>query len=523
MRIKHNHISRHLANVVPKLFFPRSQIASVDATVIQRSTITRNLTLLLVVLFSIVTIRDGHYWGDDFAQYLQHAHNIIQLKSYSESGYIYNPLNPTVGPRAYPPGYPYILAPLVGLYGLNLAVCKMVNVLLWTLSLLIILRLISRDLSEKNVWAWLVIVGFCPVYWVFRDRLESEHLFIPLWYATLLVTDDWYRFQRVYGSQFLHGVILGSLIFMACSTRTVGLVLLPTIVLCEIIVAQRMTRVGVVASLTAILLLVLERLILPASGSGYIEHFRNFSLGRLASNAYCYTTAFSVIWENLHWDNARKIAGITFAIIASIGFLKANYPRGTPLGIAHVVYFVVIIVWPSVDGVRLILPLLPGFVFYLLIGCASFKVSPYAANAACMGLLLFTLLSYATYYSSADFRRISEGVETPPAQELFEFVRYHADPDEVCLFFKPRALALYTGHRSSAYPLGVDVNQFLNYATTVGAKMMIARLSTDDIGHHSSEKMLRQLAISNLDKVFVNSEFIVYRWGSVNRRPVFHE
>jgi hypothetical protein len=102
-------------------------------------------------------------------------------------------------------------------------------------------------------------------------------------------------------------------------------------------------------------------------------------------------------------------------------------------------------------------------------------------NAGGIVLLMFSMMSYGAFYSTTDFGRLSEGVETRPAQELFDFVRNHTQPDEACLFFKPRALALYTGRRSSAYPLGTDEQEFWKYATAVGAKLIIVREGAADL------------------------------------------
>ena len=69
----------------------------------------------LIGLFYLATIRPGHAWGDDFAQYIHHARNLATGVPYAATGYIYNPYNPTIGPRTYPPGFPLLLAPVVKL------------------------------------------------------------------------------------------------------------------------------------------------------------------------------------------------------------------------------------------------------------------------------------------------------------------------------------------------------------------------------------------------------------------------
>ena len=55
----------------------------------------------------------------DYAQYLLHAKAIIQGRSYSDTGYIFHSDAWSVGPRAYPPGLPLTLAPIVAVAGIH--------------------------------------------------------------------------------------------------------------------------------------------------------------------------------------------------------------------------------------------------------------------------------------------------------------------------------------------------------------------------------------------------------------------
>ncbi len=474
--------------------------------------LTRYGTIGLIGIVFLATIRDGHTWGDDFAQYLKHAENICHLRPYSDTGYIYNPQNAIIGPRAYPPGFPAALALVSVICGSTLTVFKIVDVLFFVVALLIAVRLFSRDLHQRNVLIFLIIVGFSPVYWEYKDNIASEHLFMPLWYATLLVADDWYRQKKVYGSQTLHGALLGLLIFLTCATRTVGTVLLPTIFVCEALIARRVTRVGVVAILTSVFLLALQRLVLPASGSGYVEQLSGISLKSMASNAYSDISAFALIWQNPYWPGVRKLTGLVFVILAAVGFLRANLRQPTSVGIALAGYFALIVVWPSADGVRMILPLFPGFLFYLLIGIGTWRPFQYSANAGSLALLVFSLISFGAAYSAADFGRLSTGVETPAAQELFEFIRSQTQPDEGCLFFKPRALALYTGRRSSAFPLGTDERTFWQYATDIKSDLIIVRAdAADQKSDDQTFEMSASFASPQVKEVFQNSMFHVYR------------
>src|SRR5687767_4240985 len=79
------------------------------------------LTILTIGVFYFATIRSGHAWGDDFAMYIRHAINLSNGTPYDETGVIRNPWN-FLGPVAYPPVFPLLLAPVYKLWGVRLTV-----------------------------------------------------------------------------------------------------------------------------------------------------------------------------------------------------------------------------------------------------------------------------------------------------------------------------------------------------------------------------------------------------------------
>ncbi|MDB5391388.1 MAG: hypothetical protein JWM11_7034 [Planctomycetaceae bacterium] len=471
------------------------------------------LTLILVGVLFVATIRHGHHWGDDFALYLKHASNIAEWKPYSDTGYIYNPLNPVVGPKSYPPLFSTVLAPVALVFGLNLVAYKTLLVLLFVVSLALAAKLFSRDMRGRDLWIVLTIVGFSPVSWELKEAIISEHLFTPLWFATLLLLDDWYRRKLSYGNPATHGLILGMLIFLTCCARTVGVVLLPIVVLCEILIAHKLTRVGLVALLTATLLIVSERLLLPSSGAGYLEQLKGISVSQLISNFYYDLNAFKLLWKNDSWWFFSKQVGLILIAFALLGLVHLNLKTVTPLCIAVVAYFALIVAWPSAEGLRMVIPLLPAFLFYVIAGFGSVLSVPRLKVSGPIVLLIYSLCSFASYYSRADFGPITQGVESESARELFEFVRDRTPRGEVTLFFKPRALALFTDHPASAFPTGSSEDEFWRYADSINAGLIIVRDNARlEVLEDKTFEMVGDFSRQKVSEVFHNSQFRVYWW-----------
>jgi hypothetical protein len=84
------------------------------------------VALAIVGATFLLTLRPGQDWriGDDFAQYILHARNIAEGRAYASTGYIYNPDLAVIGPPAYPPVLPLVLAPLWAWFGLDLQAMK---------------------------------------------------------------------------------------------------------------------------------------------------------------------------------------------------------------------------------------------------------------------------------------------------------------------------------------------------------------------------------------------------------------
>ena len=108
------------------------------------------LWLLLFGYFvlGVLTLTSGHGWGDDWAQYVLHAQNIINGRAYGDTGYLFNPDNPSIGSPNYPPGLPCLLAPVIALFGFNIVALKIACFACVVAALPLIFNLLSAFLAD---------------------------------------------------------------------------------------------------------------------------------------------------------------------------------------------------------------------------------------------------------------------------------------------------------------------------------------------------------------------------------------
>ena len=470
--------------------------------------------VVLSVLWMVATLRPGHSWYDDFAQYVMQAVNTADLRPFDTTPYLYDPVSPVVGPRLYPPVFPLALAPVVDYAGVDLVLMKRICVVFFSAGLIITLLLFRTTLNDRELAVYAVLIGFSPVFWDMKEYIYSEHLFVPLFYASILLMDRWYSSGRVFVSPVLHGVCLGLLIYLTYGTRTIGIVLFPALALCEIVRifgaanGRRSSLVPSSIGMTALAvggaLVLAQSALMPAAGSGYFDQLKALTSGDVLHNLHANTTSLSLLWENGRDEWLRRIGGGLFMLIGGVGFLRGNWPRPSALGIAFAGYFVVVLLWPGAAWIRLVWPILPAFALYVLLGTRYLSES-WGRQLPAVALLVFTLVSQGLYYSGADYGPIADSIDSPESKELYAFVQANTAPYDVILFWKPRGLALYTGRTVSKLPTR-SPELILSRGKDIGASLIVVRNGAD------ARETAFTRRIDGLHQVFANDAYIAYRF-----------
>src|SRR6266508_2245641 len=203
------------------------QISQHPAPGRSRALVVALLCAVLIGAFHLVTLREGHDWGDDFSMYIHHAENLANGLPYAETGYVYNPHNPSVGPRVHPPGFPVLLAPIVKVFGLDLRPMKALVVACFVGSLVVLFGLFRQELSPAYAVTLVVVTGLNPFFWEFKDHVLSD---VPFLFFTLL---SLYLFRQADTSEVSRrtrlalAALAGVAAYAAYATRVLGLVLAP--------------------------------------------------------------------------------------------------------------------------------------------------------------------------------------------------------------------------------------------------------------------------------------------------------
>lgn len=476
--------------------------------------------LCLPLLF--INIKDTHDWGDDFAQYIHQAANITEGKPQGETGYVYNE-DMFLGPKAYPVGFPLLLAPVYTFCGNSIKAFTIFISAALFLSCLLMFRFFRYHFSALTSLLLILIIVYNPWVWMFKTEVMSEIPFMLfLLLAVILYTErDKNRYNYI-----LLGITGGFLI----AIRNIGFVLLLAILLDTVRqwyltrkygpaskVRPLLTKAGIVLGLALFTYFLLSVVLFPQP-SGMIAYprladtanFGDLLLKNMVYNIAVFEAFFSH-YEVNKWDFAIYITRAVMLVFLLVGLIRQICSRINFIDLLVLLYLGAIMVFPYGDaGFRFLLPVAPFFMYYVAIGLSSVNIKlPVGATTAALILSVMVLLQYRT----SAFKIIESrhnpvaGPLEPSSLEAWEYIKKNTEPDAVIAFCKPRALALYTGRNGFA-------NSDKYTSEQCKAKFGQAGVSYYLVQKEISDEAIRKFLEDNkasIVPVWNNDKFILYR------------
>jgi len=505
----------------------------------------------IAVVFLILTIRPGHDWGGDFALYIQHAINIATGHPYSDTWFVYNPRDPLMSPRSYPPVYPLSLAPVYGIFGLDLYAMKIAGILVFAVFLLLYYRYVCHRLESPVAQIFVVAcMAFSPWFWEAKDRILPDFLFILILYASIVVFDRMYALRQPVLHRYLLALGGGLLVSLLYGTRSVGMLIVPALFLHDIIRRRSISRATLIVTIVFAVFYVTQNAFLHTDQS-YFESLKAVdteeqggvdttvregaasegmlaviksninALGdRIPRKLHTYGSMMSAYWYigDSIIPGAILLSVMTVLAIAGfIGFIT----RSPSMGDYFILTYVMILLVVPFGQQRYLLPLVPLYLLYIV--RATEQLRQLAKNRRAglySGFLKATpaivsviiAASYASSYALSDSAVIARGVESSESRELFDFIRENTPENSLLVFHKPRPLALFTGRHAVKYHWEPDLDKLWRDLSDMGATHIVLPKYLDTTVHEdyffpNIVERYRQ----NLQVIFENDNFVVYR------------
>jgi hypothetical protein len=471
--------------------------------------------ILTVFFFYLFTIRAGQPWPDDFAMYVGEAKNLAHHIPLKDTGYIYNPANAGLGPRLYPPVFPAFLVPAYDMGGLaNLTPMK-VEVILFFVGMLAVLWLgLGKYLTLWQRAALLAIVGFNPLLWTYKDEITSDIPFTFFFYLTLVLADTFIDASKKQAKVAWRIAVLALLIYLCYGTRTLGIVLVPALLLVSALNWKRGGRPLAAASVIGLIPCVIQMKLFGGEAT-YADQLRLGPVAFLETavrNVATYGWSLATFWDNSYSRLLRDALFVSITLLAGIAYFRRLKTAPRIYEVILPLYLAIVLLFPNSGGARYLIPIFPLYIYYCLegIGIVGAWTGLRRTEAVLAPVLAVIFLSYCAEYSRLDFGPFREGMEDQQTKALFSFVDSNTTAQDVFVFRRPRAFALFTGRNAAIYPQPKDAVNFVPYFEAIGATYLIEAPELDDPIFDQFIEMdcpAKQL-------VFSNSEFRVFHVNS---------
>ena len=472
---------------------------------ILKSNILVTILISIIGIFYLVNIKEGHNWGDDFSIYIHHAKNIVKGIQYSNTGYIVNPFNSAI-PGTYPPVFPFLLAPLYALFGLSFVAMKTEVIILFILALFTIYLTFRNTLPFQSLLLLIATISFNYYFLNFSANILSDLPFMFFLYLALFIIEKSYHFEKL---KIWQNILYGFLIYLAYGTRSVGILILFSLVVLDIIKFKKITKSSTQIMIFFITLALLQHVFLYRDYSVIDKNLLSPKL--ISSNIVNYATSFFFFWYNGYSKVLHIFVFCLFSILSIIGFVVRIKERLTILEIFFVLYIISLIILPGYDPIRYILPIVPLYLFFAFWLTSRINYSKYgiSANFIFFVLLFFILCSYVGgVFIKMDYGPIGERVTKKEAAELFNYIKINTGQKDVFIFSKARALALFTDRSASVYHLTSKDKDLWDYFRHINATYVIAsRLFPSDRDFLFPFMERYQDKFQN---VFANADFVLY-------------
>ncbi len=394
-----------------------------------------------------------HHWGwspsassGDYAQYLLHAKALVEGRPYAETGYIVHPDAWSIGPPAYPPGFPLTLAPIVTVVGVHSALFRVLMLASMVAMALFAWRRLARDVLP---WQAAAGAGFAAFAIEARGGTLapiSDVGFAALMWGTVLAVDatvQW-SWRRILLVTALGGAALA---FRITGVAVVGAFALYALATWP----RHRGRAAIPAAIWALCALVVLAMGAVHLGdlTTLLAGYRGLDVQVSMLRQYRWSLFEMVLYPTTS-SAVNLVYHVTAALIVVAGLaVMARRSRWSFLTVACVVYVAMIIVAPVGDP-RYLWPLYPVGACALAVGLTRLlelllRWWP-SLPASRLGPATLVAVLLAALYTETSRPRPESLVDRPDAKALFAWLRQTSRTTAMRIAFSnPRVVTLETG------------------------------------------------------------------------------
>ncbi len=473
------------------------------------------IVFLIFCLANIITLHDGHNWGDDFAQYILHAINLVEHKPYTEN--IALDLWTVV-----PPGFPLILSALIYWVGVNFKILKLLNVIFCGFTALIAFFLVDKKM--KYPWPQIVSIWFltAPWFFFFKQNVLSD---IPFLFFVSLSIWVFLKYEEQAGkdnnSEQIFCVLSILLMGYALLIRWAGISLFFGAILYFSVVRRDWKKSlgfifgALVASVIGINF--------SSSPNGHFGHSqflpKDWLYAAWMNTAYIPKVLLDFVISESYLSkfigptvfSIFKILGPIIFLISTVFFMyKLSKRRISFMGCFTFLYFLGIILWPVQQGAsRYILPVIIPLTTYILSWAQRlFKKS--RIEKLLIGLFMIFIVKNLLVIG-VNWKFNDDNLYQKETLEMAKWVIDNIPPSQHYMFYKPRALRLLTNRTGAAfwvYP--EDQQHWYRRIKPLNIQYLISDKQLDQVTQYNEVKLPVDNYELTFNKVWENSRYKIF-------------
>lgn len=427
------------------------------------------ILLLLPLLY--INVKPYQDWGDDYAQYLLQARNIVEQRPQIDNGLVFDKVDGDFALHAYPAGFPLIISPIYYFFKLSVKpYLILISVFMIGLGLLMF-NYFKKYFSLPVSLTIVIFILYNHYLLLLKDSILTDIPFVFFLFLLIQIVERKNRSVIFY-------IVCGLLASCITSIRFVGIASLAALTadillhgtdvertLSFNIFERKRIKSASILILSAVLFFFLFNTFFFHVEMKYFLGFYSNSFGKesagLFVNAKYYYdvlgTAFFFpgSWNTMpSWWVFLALAGWVVNLRKKAGFTEWFF----------LFYLIMILLFNrSTGGFRFIFPIFPLLIKYtfdiLLLLTRSYK--RIYSEALILFVIFITMTGYILPFNRTLEKQndIPDGPYKATSIEMLNVVRDKIPESEVVSFIKAIALSLYTDHRATYLMTGQSPEQ----------------------------------------------------------------
>jgi hypothetical protein len=308
-------------------------------------------------------------------------------------------------------------------------------------------------------------------------------------------------------AQALNILLISLSIYLAYGTRSIGMVLLPCLVVYDLIRNRRPTAFAFIIVALTFVLIALQNVFLHSEGSyaGQLGINPSMAVGQVSM----YMSELSAFWAGDIHRAFRLAVFLAISGLAISGYVARIRESITIFELFTAFYIIPLFLLPIPTDVRYLMPIIPLYIFYVFRGLQV--VFPRKERAVSLTLMAVFVTIYVLQYAKLDYGPIHDGITKSEARQFFDYVKRETNENAVLIFRKPRALALFTGRKASIWHQPKDDQELWNYIQQINATYLIVGPRHLDPAGQEFFRGFVARRVDRLEATYENADFQVYR------------